>query len=108
MSRTIGYNPDPTPNARRDSKGRFRIEVRVMEAMLAIVGHSQCVTPARCGLSASPLDGVGDSCHTVAGPLERLAHSGRSTQSEQCAVPVTLPPMTWLLSPKRCRPASCR
>src|SRR5665647_1783209 len=49
MSRTIGYNPDPTPSARRDSKGRFRIEVRVMEAMLAIVGHSQCVTHARCG-----------------------------------------------------------
>lgn len=46
MSRTIGYNPDPTPNARRDSKGRFRIEVRVIEAMLAIVGHPQYLTRA--------------------------------------------------------------
>jgi len=41
MSRTIGYNPDPTLNARRDPKGPFRIDVRVMEAMLAIVGHSR-------------------------------------------------------------------
>jgi len=37
MSRTIGCNPDPTPNSQRDPKGPFRIEARVMEAMHAVV-----------------------------------------------------------------------
>ena len=46
MSRTIGYNPDPTLNARQDPKGPFRSSFRVMEAMPTIVGHSQHVTHA--------------------------------------------------------------